>query len=103
MDTRQMSFKEHGDYIRIFRIAYTYFKDGGQTASPEPVATTSANTPTLPAGTPDTPPPPEDDPDQEEVPLFLSSKIFLPTKKSDTLNTLMASVADWLRQMMASK
>lgn len=73
MDTRVMSYTEHGDYIRIFRIGYT------KPVHPEIEDVTG--------------------PEIKSTPVFLASKIFMPAKKSETVLDIKQRIQDWVNQV----
>lgn len=61
-----MSFTEHGDYLRIFRVAYT-----------KPAAD---NVP--------------------KSPIYLSTKLFMPSRKSDTISDIKQKLHEWVNQII---
>ncbi|KAI1303177.1 hypothetical protein HDE_02418 [Halotydeus destructor] len=71
MDTKSMTYTEHGDYLRIFRIAYT-----------KPIKCTL----------------PEEEPSTMTLssPVFLASKLFYPSKKNDTISDMRCRLEEWV-------
>ncbi len=74
VNTRLMAFTEHGDYIRVFRLTYT--KPLTQEVE-EPGAA-------IP----------------QPSPVYLSTKLFLPYKKSDTISDIKQRLSDWVNQYL---
>ncbi|XP_054167314.1 uncharacterized protein LOC128964703 [Oppia nitens] len=72
--THLMAFTEHGDYIRIFRVTYTKPVEAAQGAIGRTVLSS---------------------------PIYLSTKIFLPYKKSDTISDIKQRLSDWVNQYLA--
>ena len=77
VDTRCMSFTEHGDYIRIFRVAHT--KPINQSISHQNHRNSLSSSPL-------------------SLPINLQTKIFIPLKKSDTIVDIKQKLSDWVNQ-----
>ena len=75
VNSRLMAFTEHGDYCRIFRLTYT-----------KPFVAEE------PSGAADAKP----------KSVFLSTKIFLPYKKSDSVTDIKQRLSDWVNQYLGN-
>ena len=69
-----MAYTEHGDYLKIFRIAYTKCPKSQSTSSLD-----QSNINTI----------------QETKSLILGSKLFMPTKKGESLTEIRQRMEDW--------
>ncbi|RWS12600.1 hypothetical protein B4U79_10303 [Dinothrombium tinctorium] len=79
LDTKTMSYTEHGDYLRIFRIAFTKpfiepnIDEAGSSSSS--IAT-------------------------EPTPIYLASKLFMASKKHETIRDIGLKIEDWANQTL---
>lgn len=66
VNTRQMTYTEHGNYMRVFRLALVRLPVTGTTDQ------------------------------EDKRPLFLATRLFLPASKTDTISILKQRLSDWI-------